>query len=302
MPEVLGVIGPLRSDDAAALAPHAEETGMPMIALSQREGIAGAYVIQPTMTHERQADALAEYAVGLLGLRTFGIIYPSDAYGSGLADAFRTEVTKRNGQIVGAVSYGPDANEFGVEVLTMKKWVDEGLDAVFLPGYADGGITLARALRHARPELRLFGSNGWHDPAQLAGAANELEGLVFVDGFFADSQRPSTRSFVSAYQGAYQMAPDILEAQAYDAASLLYRALQAGARSRAEVVPQLRALRGFDGASGTIAIGPSGVQRELFVLQLAGGQIREATPRSHDLAEPGLQEREDDPALSGGLR
>jgi ABC-type branched-subunit amino acid transport system substrate-binding protein len=121
---------------------------------------------------------------------------------------------------VGAVSYGADANEFGVEVLSMKKWTEEGLDAVFLPGYADSGVTLARALRHARPDLRLLGSNGWHDPVQLAQAAPDLEGLVFVDGFFLESQRSATRQFVNAYRGTYQNAPDILEAQAYDAAAM----------------------------------------------------------------------------------
>jgi ABC-type branched-subunit amino acid transport system substrate-binding protein len=122
--------------------------------------------------------------------------------------------------------------------------------------------------------------------------------LIFVDGFFVDSQRPATRRFVNAYRGTYQNAPDILEAQAYDAASMLHRALRAGARSRAEVIPQLLALRGFDGASGAVAIGPSGVQRELFVLQLSGGQIREASPRSYETAEPEAQEA--DPTLSGG--
>lgn len=297
-PDIAAVIGPLRSDDAAVLAPRADQAGMPMIALSQREGIAGPFVIQTTMTNERQAGALAEYAVGLLGLRNFGIIHPSDAYGTGLAEAFRNEVTKRNGRIVGAVSYGPEANEFGIEVLSMKKWTEEGLDAVFLPAYADSGVTLARALRQARPDLRLLGSNGWHDPVQLARAASDLEGLIFVDGFFADSQRPATRRFVNAYRAAYQNPPDILEAQAYDAAAMLHRALRAGARSRADVIPQLLGLRGFDGASGTVALAPGGVQRELFVLQLSGGQIREATPRTHETAEP--EAPETDPALSGG--
>jgi hypothetical protein len=77
---------------------------------------------------------------------------------------------------------------------------------------------------------------------------------------------------------------------------MLHRALRAGARSRADVIPQLLSLRGFDGASGTVAIAPNGVQRELFVLQLSGGQIREALPR--DTAEPAPAAV--DPALSGG--
>jgi len=308
-PSVVGVIGPLRSEEAAAIAPQAEQAGVPMIALSQREGIAGKFVLQPTMTNERQAAALAEYAVKTHKLGQIGIIYPNDAYGNGLAEAFTEQVTRRQGRIVGSIAYEAHASEFGVEVLTMKKWADEGLDAVFLPGYADTAIELAKALRQAQPDLMLLGSNGWHDPQQLQRAARELDGLVFVDGFFAESQRQATRAFVDAYRAAYGTAPEILEAQAYDAASLLLRALQAGAHSRADVVPQLMALRSVQGTSGTIVMAADGLQRELFVLQLVDGVVREAAQahaeetaaQSGEDAGP-AKDPADERALTGGLR
>jgi ABC-type branched-subunit amino acid transport system substrate-binding protein len=299
-PAVVAIIGPLRSEVAAALAPEAEKAAMPMITLSQRDGIAGRYVMQPTMTHERQAAALAEHAVGLLGLRRYGIIHSADAYGTGLAEAFRQQVTQRNGVVVGAIGYAPTATEFSVEVLTMEKWADEGLDAVFLPGYADTGMAVAQALRRKRPNLTLLGSNGWHDPPQLMQAAQHLDGLIFVDGFFAQSRRRATRDFVAAYESAYHAAPEILEAQAYDAAALLLSALRAGGRTRADIVPQLGALRSFDGVAGTIALGPSGIQRELFVLQLVGGIIREATPGADDSLETTAQPVR--PALGADVR
>lgn len=309
-PTIIAVIGPLRSDVAEAVAPLAEQAGLPLIALSQREGIAGKYVLQPTMTHARQAEALAEYAVGRLGLSRIGIIHPNDPYGNALAGQFREQVTRRKGQIVGTVAYEPQATEFDIEVLTMKKWTDEGLDAVFLPGYADRTVELAAALRRARPELVLLGSNGWHDPQQLQRAAQVLDGLVFVDGFFAESRRSATREFVAAYRSAYEAAPEILEAQAYDAASLVLRALEAGARTRADVVPQLMALGSVEGACGTIAMGPHGLQRELFVLQLIDGRLREAGASllEETAAEEGPHGgrfsggRDRLPALTGGLR
>lgn len=274
-PSIVAVIGPLRSEVAGAVAPRAEQAGLPMIALSQRQGLTGEYVIQPSMTHERQASELAEYALGVLRLRRFGIIHPNDAYGSGLADAFRAEVTRRDGRIVGAVAYPADAREFSVEALSMEKWSADGLDAVFLPGYAETAIALAAALRRTRSELVLLGSNGWHDPEQLSRAGREVDGVVFVDGFFGESQRPATRAFVAAYRSAFATLPDILEAQAYDAATLVMRALTAGARSRSELIPSLRSMGSIEGAAGAISVGPDGIQRELFLLRLVGGTIRE---------------------------
>ena len=274
-PGVVAVIGPLRSRVAEAVAPLAEQAGLPMIALSQREGISGSFVIQPTMTDERQAAALAEYAVGVLGLHRFGVLYPQDRYGEALSQAFREQVQRRQGEVVGALAYVPGGHEFTPEVLSVQKWIDDdGMQAVFLPDFAGTAVALGTAVRRAQPGVVLFGSNGWHDPA-LLGEADELDDVIFVDGFFAGSRRPSTQRFVVAYWDAYHAYPEILEAQAYDAALLVSSALESGVRTRAQVVPALHNLRTVEGAAGTIGIGPGGVQRELFLLRLNGGTITE---------------------------
>jgi ABC-type branched-subunit amino acid transport system substrate-binding protein len=123
----------------------------------------------------------------------------------------------------------------------------------------------------------LLGSNGWNDPAALAPAAEDIDGAVFVDGFFASSHRRATQDFVAAYRSAYGSTPEILEAQAYDAAKLVAAALHSGARSRPQVIAALQTPRNFDGAAGTVAVGPEGIQRQLFLLRVAGGAISEVS-------------------------
>ena len=143
------------------------------------------------------------------------------------------------------------------------------------PARANTAVALGTAVRRAQPGLVLFGGNGWHDPALLGDAGGELDDVIFVDGFFAGSRRPSTQRFVVAYWDAYRTYPEILEAQAYDATLLVTSALESGARTRAQVVPALHNLRTVEGAAGTIGIGPGGVQRELFLLRLNSGTITE---------------------------
>jgi ABC-type branched-subunit amino acid transport system substrate-binding protein len=201
-----------------------------------------------------------------------------------LSEAFRRQVERRQGRVVGVLVYSPGAHEFSVEVLSVDKWVDaHGLQAVFIPDFAVGAVALATELRSTRPQLPLLGSSGWHDPAVLGPAAEELEGAVFVDGFFRASQRPATRKFVAAYQREYQMIPQLLDAQAYDAAMLLRRVLEAGARKREHVVPGLRALHTLEGAAGTVVVGPQELQRQLFLLRLTAGTISEIV---HEPAVP----------------
>jgi ABC-type branched-subunit amino acid transport system substrate-binding protein len=275
-PTIVAVIGPLRSKVAETVAPRAERAGLPMVTLSQQEGTSGRWVVQPAMTAERQAAELAEYAINGTGLRTFGILYPNDQYGIALSQAFRQQVERRGGQVVGAVTYDPKQREFSVELLSLSKWIkDDGLQAVFIPDFASTAIPLAVQLRHAHPGVVLLGSNGWNDPAALGPAADDIDGAVFVDGFFASSQRRATQEFVDAYRTTYGGTPEILEAQAYDAATLVAAALQSGARSRPQVIAALQTPRSFDGAAGTVAVGPNGIHRQLFLLRIAGGAISE---------------------------
>lgn len=276
-PNVIAVIGPLRSKVAEVVAPRAETAGVPTVLLSQQDSATGQWVKQPAMTSASQAVELAEYAIASQGLRRFGILYPNDPYGLSLSSAFRDEVTRRGGTVVGSIVYDPQQREFNVELLSVDKWIkDDGMQAVFIPDFADSAIPLATQLRVAHPTLALLGSNGWNDPGALGPASADLDGAVFVDGFFPSSTRRATQAFVSAYRSAYGGAtPEILEAQAYDAGMLVARALQDGARSRLQVAQALQTPRTVEGAAGTLGILPQGIQRQLFLLKLSNGTISE---------------------------
>jgi ABC-type branched-subunit amino acid transport system substrate-binding protein len=286
-PTVGVVIGPLRSKVAEAVAPRAERAGLPLVVLSQQEGISGRWVVQPAMTADRQAAELAEYAVVGQGMRQLGILYPNDQYGIALSSAFRQQVEKRGGRVVGSVTYDSSQREFSVELLSVDKWIkDDGLQAVFIPDFAQTALPLAKQLRQAHPGLVLLGSNGWNDPAALGQAADDIDGAVFVDGFFASSQRRATQDFVAAYRAAYNATPEILEAQAFDAAKLVLVALQSGARSRPQVIAALQSPRSFEGAAGTVAVSTQGIQRQLFLLRVASGTISEIVPSSRSVPAP----------------
>lgn len=272
---VVAVIGPLRSEVAEAVAPLAERAGLPMLLLSQREVLNGRYVLPLALTPSRQAARLVEYAMGA-GLTRFGIVHPSDAYGTALADAFKAEVLRRGGRLSGMIAYARDAQEFAIEALTVQRWHEqEGVEVVFLPDFAATAVLLAHQLRTVVPDLVFLGSNGWNDDSALARGGSDVEGAVFVDGFFAGSERAATRAFVAAYRAEYGSAPGILEAQAYDAASLVRRALETGVQSRAQVIPRLRLIGVIEGAAGRIEFGPNGVDRQVFLLTLRGGTIQE---------------------------
>ena len=186
---------------------------------------------------------------------------------TGLAEAFRDEVTRRGGRIVGCVVYEPGAKRVRRRG-AQRGEVDRGRRPArrVHSRLRRRRRSLAGAAAHRATRLALARQQRLERPGAARHGGSELEGAVFVDGFFAESQRPRHAGFVSAYRGRVPARREILEAQALRRGDPGRVARCAPGRARAPRWPGAGTSR-FDGASGTIGIGPTGLQRELFLLQ-----------------------------------
>jgi len=273
-PNVLAIIGPLQGDVAQTLALKAEGAQVPLLLLSHGEEPSGHFVLQVGVTRAREVGALLDYAMQKVRLRRFGALYPRDPYGKELLDTFRTEVTRRGGTVVGTDAYAPGGGiNVAPAVRAVRQWREaQHVEAVFVPDRAPAVRALAKSIQDAMPDVTLLGTHEWED---LADHDNSLNGVLFSDTFYGDSLRPSTRTFVDAYQQAYGQMPGAAEAQAYDAGLLVRRALEAGASSRTDLWRRLHALGPVDGATGEINLTPDGMRRTLSLLQVCDGKLQE---------------------------
>jgi ABC-type branched-subunit amino acid transport system substrate-binding protein len=176
-------------------------------------------------------------------------------------------------------------------------------DAVFVPDFARSVTLLAPALAvedvvtacdpheieriqkvspwTVKPVL-LLGGNGWDDPAVVEKAGKYVECAIFVDGFFAGSERIETKRFVLAFQQAHARVPSILEASAHDAAGMIATAMGRGVSGRKEMRDALATQAPFPGATGDVTFDARGEPvRNLFFLTVDKGAIREM--RSEEL-------------------
>jgi len=139
-----------------------------------------------------------------------------------------------------------------------------------------------------RPNLspvQLLGSNGWgFDPSLFdvspGGAGRHVRCAIYVDGFWAGSQKPETRKFVDAFVKKYPgQTPTILEASAYDAAGMARQVLAtAKPQTRAAFRDALATVKNHHGAEGDITMGPSRIaEKELFFLTVDRNGLREMT-------------------------
>ena len=64
------------------------------------------------MTNAAQADALVEYAMDVLGMTKFAVLYPRHPYGENFLQLFWDRVEARSGEVRGVESYGSDDTTF----------------------------------------------------------------------------------------------------------------------------------------------------------------------------------------------
>jgi branched-chain amino acid transport system substrate-binding protein len=141
--------------------------------------------------------------------------------------------------------------------------------------------------------VQLLGTSLW-DSADLTderrGVARYVQCSIFVDSFYAASERPATKKFVDAYASAYQnRTPGFLEAHAYDAAQLLKKAVdERHPTSREGMRDALGSLKKpLDGAAGETVFGKDReAQKPFFWLWVNRGQIVEFDPEGQPPVPP----------------
>lgn len=114
---VMAIIGPVGADDSKRAALVAEELQVPLISLSRVEELTkiGPHVFRTMVTNSQQAEALVDYAMGTLGMKSFAVLYPNIGFGAEMSNAFWDAVEAKGGLIRGAETYEHDQTSFTSE-------------------------------------------------------------------------------------------------------------------------------------------------------------------------------------------
>jgi branched-chain amino acid transport system substrate-binding protein len=247
---VLAVIGHLSSGAMVAAAPVYDAGRLPAVATTATSpdltGIS-PWVFRVVPSDSASAMALAAFAQSL-GRQRAAILYDNDAYGRGLADAFRRAY---KGRIVSIDPVAPDRSDFEPYLAWFRQ---EQVDLVFMAGTEATGLPFVTQARAAKFAGDLLGSDGWAPVARDSAA----EGIYLGVPFAASDPRPAAQRFVTAFKRRWGMEPDNNAALAYDAVMLVAEAIRTVGRDRTKIRDWLAAGHAYDGATGTIRLGPTG--------------------------------------------
>jgi len=168
------------------------------------------------------------------------------------------------------------------KVEALKVSLELNYDAIFIPGYYDKVRLIVPQLAFYNIEnILLMGGNGWHSRELVDAARNYLKTVLFVDGFYVNSQNERTVNFVDMFLSTFGQNPTIHSAQSYDAANIFVKIIKERAFNRLDVLEKLRSLKDFPGVSGDTSILPSGDSfKSLVKLTVKEGDIAEQIPEN----------------------
>lgn len=163
------------------------------------------------------------------------------------------------------------------KVEALKVALELNYDAIFIPGYYDKVRLIVPQLAFYNiEEILLMGGNGWNSRELVESARNFLKTVLFVDGFYVNSENERTVKFVDMFLSTFGQNPTIHSAQSYDVANIFVKLIREGAFNRLDVLNGLRSLKDFPGVSGDTTILPSGDSNKTLVkLTVKEGEIVE---------------------------
>jgi ABC-type branched-subunit amino acid transport system substrate-binding protein len=140
-PNLVGIIGPVLSENVIAATAMAEKYKVPLFTpTASTLGLTESsdYVFRNALTRDIEARFLADYAVNRLGLRRIAILYPLEAYGFELRDRFASEVTSLGAEIVTQVPYDRSQTDFKEQILELGGVSDDKLKRLVKQQALDG--------------------------------------------------------------------------------------------------------------------------------------------------------------------
>ena len=293
----VAVIGPLLTRSLKIIAPAADSRNIvfftPAATYPEVQRL-GRSLFSAAVNHRDLVRDVAEKAVVTLGWKRLCILAPLDTYGSEMTQVFTEEVRRLGAELIATDTYDAKDTDFGPSIKRIKaadlkhygklepimkkgkpvKDYIPGFDAIFIPGDVDRVALLAGQLHFYGMPVPILGTNALDSPELIRIGGRAVEGALFADSFFVDSQNPVMRNFVDRYRARFHEAPTAFAAQAYEATQLILDAILKGATTGKAIRESLGRLKNAPGLAGPLSMNPGGyLERRYILIQVKGGRL-----------------------------
>jgi branched-chain amino acid transport system substrate-binding protein len=250
------ILGEVASSLSMAGGPIANKYKVPMISPSSTNPDVtdiGEYVFRVCFLDDFQGWVAAKFAKDTLKATKSAILYDqAQAYSTGLADFYEKAFKELGGEIVTKQAYTGGNLEISAQLQAIK---NANAEVVFVPGYYSDAGTIIRKGKEAGITAKFLGGDGWDSEELPKIAGDAINGNYFTNHYAPEEDRPEVKNFVAAYKKEHGATPDGLAALGYDAALVLFDAMdRAKSLDGKDLRDAIAATKDFTGVTGTFSI------------------------------------------------
>lgn len=258
--KVVAIIGSQSSKCSNAGAPIAESAKIPQISpWSTNPNVTKGrqYVFRACFIDSFQGKVIATFAKDHFHTKSAAVLYDiASDYNKGIAEVFKSEFTKAGGKVVSFETYNTRETDFSAQLTKIKS---KNPELLFLPNYYNEVPLQIQQARKLGITVPILGSDSWDNPELLQLGGDLMNGTYFTTHYSPDSSSVVAKEFVGAYQKKFYESPDAAAALTFDAANLLFAAIERAGKADPELIREaLASTKDFQGVTGVVTYNGSG--------------------------------------------
>lgn len=274
--KVVALLGEVASGSSLAGGKVAQQFGVPMITPSStnKKVTEGRDMVSRVcFLDEFQGYVGAKFVMDQKLTKVAVLFDQAAPYSKGLAETFSAELKSLGGTVTTSQAYTAGDADVSAQLQSIKT---SGAQAVYLPGYYTDVGNIVRQARKLGIKVPFVGGDGW-DSAKLAEIGGDaIEGSYYSNHYSFDEDRPAVKEFVEKYQKRWGEIPDGLAALGYDAARVLFDAMERSPSLKGkDLAATIAATKDFPGVTGKITLDENrDAQKQAVVVQMKDGKPR----------------------------
>jgi len=228
--KVAAIIGPTLSNTAKITNPIAQQSGVPVLGVSNTAGgitEIGDFIFRNSLTEAVVIPNTVKTAKEKLGLKKVAVLYGNDdAFTKSGYDVFKKVLQDEGLQVLSEQTFAKGDRDFSPQLTQIKAQSPDAIICSALVEEASGIVSQARQLGIAK-SVPIIGGNGFNSPALMKNAGEAAEGVIVGAAWNTASTNPLNLKFVDDYTKKYNRPPDQFAAQAYAGVQIVFQAAKA---------------------------------------------------------------------------
>jgi branched-chain amino acid transport system substrate-binding protein len=225
--QVHAIIGAVVTANSIVGAQVAQMMKVPMItptSTAEKVTQEGDYIFRSCLIDPVQGRIMANFAYNSLEVREIACLTAqSNDYSVGLEEVFTKTFEELGGKVVASESYSEGDQDFKAQLTKIRAKKPE---AIYVPGYYTEAGLIARQMRQLGMDLPILGPDGFDSPKLFEIGGDAVFGSYFTNHYSVETEDEVSLRFVDSYRAKFGHDPDGFGALGYDAALILFDAIE----------------------------------------------------------------------------